>query len=65
MPDRRLRNVQGKHAQPLNGIEEKQGSATMRNLGHPLQVVPPASGIGNPTDGNDAGAAVAGVGQAI
>ena len=63
--DRRFRHVQGKHAQGLNGVDEQQGPPAVDHLGQLVQVLPPAVGVGHPTDADDAGAAVAGGGQAL
>ncbi len=58
-------HVQRKDPQGLNGVDEEQGPPAVDHLGQLVQVVAPTAGVGHPTDADDAGAAVAGGGQAV
>ena len=43
-------NVQGEHAEALDGVDQQQGPAVVGHLGQPVQVVSPTAGVADPTD---------------
>ena len=63
--DRRATHIEGKRPQPLNRIEKEQRPSAMGDLGDCGDVVSPAAGVADPTDRNNSGPLIAGVGEAI
>ena len=63
--DGRAAHVQGENAQPLDGVEKQQRPAAMDQFRQPIQVVPPAAGVGHPTDADNPRPAVAGGGEPV
>ena len=57
--DRRVADIQGKHTKPLDGIQKQQNTTAMHHFCQPVQVVPPAAGVGDPTDTDNPRAVVA------
>jgi hypothetical protein len=63
--DRRSAYVQREDAQGLDAIETQQGPSRVNQLGQAVQIVPPAAGVGYPTQANDPRSAIASCGESI